>query len=352
MASKSFLVDIELNKNQLRNPVIHSATADIGSPVAGQIYYNSTDSLLKLRTASAWEPLASKSYVDAVKQGLDYKDSVEAATTADVSLAGGAPSTVDGVSLSVGSRVLVRAQAAASENGIYEVQVLGTGANGTWVRATDANTSDKINPGMFTFVENGNTYDNAGFVLATNGDITLDTTDLSFVQFSGAGQLTAGDGIVKSGNVLDVVGTADRIVANADSIDIASTYVGQTSITTVGTISTGTWQGSTLAIGYGGTGATSFTTDQLVYFNGTSLASSSLNINSITRKYAATIGNGADTSITVTHSLNTRDVVVSIRDASTHEEVTADITRPSADTIQISFNVAPASNAYRVVVVG
>jgi hypothetical protein len=352
MASKSFLVDIQLNKNQLLNPVIHSATADLGSPVAGQIYYNSVASNLRLRTATAWEPIASKSYVDAVVQGLDVKDSVKAATTTNVTLDGGAPNVVDGVTLSLGSRVLVKSQTDASENGIYVVQVLGTGADGVWVRSIDADTSEKVTSGMFTFVEGGETYDNAGFVLATDGEIVLDTTNLSFSQFSGAGQITAGDGLVKTGNTFDVVGTADRIIANAESIDIASTYVGQTSITTVGTITTGTWEGSTVAIAHGGTNATSFTTDQLVYFNGTSLASTSLDVNLITRKYSATIGNGSSTEITVTHSLNTKDVVVSIRDAATDEEVTADISRPTVDTILVTFNVAPASNAYRVVVVG
>lgn len=352
MASKTFLVDIDLSKNQLRNPVIHSATADLGSPVAGQVYYNSVDTVLKYRTSTAWESLASKSYVDATRQGLDAKESVKAATTTNITLDGGAPNVIDGVTLSLGSRVLVKEQTDASENGIYEVSVLGTGANGVWVRANDADTSAKVTPGMYVFVEGGVTYDNAGFVLATNETVVLDTTALDFVQFSGAGQITAGDGMTKTGNTFNVVGTADRITANADSIDIAATYVGQTSLTTLGTISTGTWQGSTVAIAYGGTGATSFTTDQLVYYNGTALASTSLNVNTITRKYAATIGNGVDTDLTVTHSLNTKDVVVSIRDAATDDEVTADITRPSVDTITISFNVAPASNAYRVVVLG
>jgi len=351
MAFKSFLVDIELNKNQLRNPVIHSATADVGSPVAGQVYYNSVDSLLKLRTASAWEPLASKSYVDAVVQGLDVKESVAAATTTNVSLEA-APNVVDGITLAVDDRVLVKEQTTASENGIYIVQVLGTGVDGVWVRAIDADTSDKVTSGMFTFIEGGSTYDNAGFVLATEGAIVLDTTSLVFSQFSGAGQITAGDGLTKTGNTFNVVGTADRITTNADSIDIASTYGGQTSIVTVGTVSTGTWQGSTVAVAYGGTGSTTFTTDQLVYFDGTKLASTALDISLITRKYAVNVGNGSSTDITVTHNLNSKDVVVSIREVATDDEVIAEISRPTANTVEVSFNIAPASNAYRVVVIG
>ena len=93
---------------------------------------------------------------------------------------------------------------------------------------------------MFTFVSEGTVNADSGWVLTTNDAITLGTTGLTFAQFSGAGQITAGDGLTKSGNTINAVGTSDRITVNADSIDIASTYVGQTSITTLGTIATGT----------------------------------------------------------------------------------------------------------------
>jgi hypothetical protein len=107
---------------------------------------------------------------------------------------------------------------------------------------------------LFTFVEEGTVNADSGWVLSTNGTITVDTTGLTFTQFSGAGQITAGDGLTKSGNTINAVGTADRITANADSIDIASTYVGQTSLTTLGTITTGTWNATILTGTYGGTG--------------------------------------------------------------------------------------------------
>jgi hypothetical protein len=79
------------------------------------------------------------------------------------------------------------------------------------------------------------------------------------VQFSGAGQITAGAGLTKTGNQIDVVGTANRITVAADAIDIASTYVGQNTITILGTIATGAWNGTTIAVAYGGTGATTLT---------------------------------------------------------------------------------------------
>jgi hypothetical protein len=194
---------------------------------------------------------ATKAYVDAARSGLDVKASVRVATTAAVLLASGLENAdvVDGITLATGDRVLVKDQSTATENGIYVVQ-----ATGAAVRATDADTSAEVTTGMFTFVSEGTVNADSGWVLTTNDTITLGTTALTFVQFSGAGQITAGDGLTKTGNTLNVVGTAGRITANADSIDIASTYVGQSTITTLGTIATGTWNGSVIAGQYGGTG--------------------------------------------------------------------------------------------------
>ena len=191
---------------------------------------------------------ATKAYVDAVKTGLDIKDSVRIATTANITLSG--TQTIDGVVLVAGNRVLVKDQTTASQNGIYIV------ASGAWTRSADFDNTPgtEVSPGSFTFVEEGTTNANSGWVLTTNGTIIIGTTALTFAQFSGAGQITAGAGLTKTGNTIDVIGTANRITVNADSIDIASTYVGQSSITTLGTIGTGTWQGGIISSTYGGTG--------------------------------------------------------------------------------------------------
>lgn len=174
---------------------------------------------------------ANKSYVDSVAQGLELKQSVQAGTTANITLSG--EQTVDGVSLEAGDRVLVKDQTDATKNGIYVV------SSGLWTRATDADANDEVGAGMFTFIQDGTVNANSGWVLTTADPITLETSLLTFTQFSGAGQIVAGGGLTKSGNTLDVVGTGNRITVNADSIDIASTYVGQTSITTVGTLTAG-----------------------------------------------------------------------------------------------------------------
>lgn len=195
---------------------------------------------------------ATKGYVDAARTGLDVKDSVRAATTAAITLSSGLENgdTIDGVTLVTGDRVLVKNQDTASENGIYVVK-----ASGAPDRATDADTSAEVTAGMFTFVAEGTANGDTGWVLSTNDTITLGTTGLTFVQFSGAGTITAGDGLTKTGSALNVVGTEDRITVNADSVDIASTYEGQSSIVTVGTITTGTWNGTDIAVADGGTGA-------------------------------------------------------------------------------------------------
>lgn len=214
---------------------------------------------------------ATKNYVDAVKTGLDIKDSVRVTTTGNLTAtysngASGvgatltnsgtqAALTIDSIVLSVGDRVLVKDQTTGLQNGFYRVTNAGS-ASTNWVltRSTDADENTEVTPGAFTFVEEGTIGANNGYVCTNNGSITIGTTGITFVQFSGAGSVIAGDGLTKSGNTLNAVGTANRIAISADAIDIDAAYVGQTSITTLGTISSGTWQGTIVAGQYGGTG--------------------------------------------------------------------------------------------------
>ena len=171
--------------------------------------------------------LATKNYVDSVIQSLDIKQSVLVATTgANIGVSGSAPVSLDGIALAVGSRVLVKDQTTPSQNGIYVVQTLGTGSNGVWVRSTDANVSADVTSGMYTYVASGTTNASSGWVLSTAGTIVLGTTNLTFTQFSGAGQITAGNGLAKAGNTLSVVTVnAARILTSASGIDLATTGV-------------------------------------------------------------------------------------------------------------------------------
>ena len=326
---------------------------------------------------------ATKAYVDAARSGLDVKQSVRAATTAAVLLASGLENgdTVDGVTLATGDRVLVKNQGTASENGIYVVQ-----SSGAAVRATDFDGTGEVSGGAFTFVEEGTENADSGWVVTSNGAITVGTDAIAFAQFSGAGQITAGTGLTKTGNTINAIGTADRITANGDSIDIASTYVGQSTITTLGTITTGTWDATTVAVTAGGTGVETFTDNGIVYGNGASAldvtaagtqyevlqAGSSgvpqfgaLNLGqaaaitgllpvtnggtgsstagnaraslvgditvgsgvttpTLARTCAKTIGDGTATQYTIVHNFNTRDLVVQVVDIATGSDTQYD----------------------------
>lgn len=203
---------------------------------------------------------ATKIYVDNIAQGLDPKESVKAASTTNITTLSGAM-TVDGVSLVAGDRVLVKDQSTQSQNGIYVVQ------SGSWTRALDASTWDEL-VSAYVFTEQGSTQADTGYYCNVDKGGTLDVTAITWVQFSGAGQVVAGNGLTRTGNTIDAVGTTNRITVTADAIDIASTYAGQSSITTLGTITSGTWNGNTIAVANGGTGAT--TLSGILKGNGTS----------------------------------------------------------------------------------
>lgn len=240
--------------------VVNTDTSISGDlAVSGKIYSNSAE-------------VATKSYVDAVKTGLDVKDSVRVATTstsganADGSITLGSSTTsIDGVTLQNGDRVLVKNQTNAVQNGIYVVNT-----SGSWSRAEDANEVAEVSSGMFVFVEEGSVNADSGWVLTTDGSITVGSSALAFSQFSGTGAITDGVALTKTGSTLDVnvddgldqatnTQTHGTISVNAnDELQISTRYEGQTSIVKVGKISNAEaqWEGTTIGLAYGGTGAT------------------------------------------------------------------------------------------------
>ena len=150
---------------------------------------------------------------------FDFKESVRVATTVSVTLSGGAPNSVDGVSLAAGNRILVWKQSTSSQNGIYEVQTVGTGSNGTWVRSVDTNSSSKVTAGLTVRTEEGTLYGARGFRLTTPNPITLGTTGLTFeldggaavaggayttVQYNDSGAITGDSNLTWSGSTLTV----------------------------------------------------------------------------------------------------------------------------------------------------
>src|SRR3954469_20430980 len=158
---------------------------------------------------------ANKQYVDNTTQGLDAKASVRAASTANLTLSG--TQTVDGIALIANDRVLVKDQTTQSANGIYVV------AAGAWTRATDVDTWNEL-VSAYVWVEQGTLNVDSGWVSTVDQGGTLNTTNVTWVQFSGAGQVIAGAGLTKTANTLDV-GAGAGIAVAADSVAVAAAGV-------------------------------------------------------------------------------------------------------------------------------
>ena len=180
--------------------------------------------------------LANKAYVDQVAQGLDTKPSCRVATTANLSAtysngSSGVGATltagsngaivIDGVSLSVNDRVLVKDQSTASQNGIYKVTTQGSGSAAfVLTRATPEDQPSELTGGSFVFVEEGTANADNGYVFTHTGAPTFGSTSLDVAQFSGAGQITAGAALTKTGNQLDVAVDDSSIEVNADAVRV------------------------------------------------------------------------------------------------------------------------------------
>ena len=206
--------------------------AEMAAPAAA-VSLNS-QKITSLATPTATTDAATKGYVDSVSQGLDVKDSVKVATTANITLSG--TQTIDGVAVSADERVLVKDQSTASQNGLYLCKA------STWERTTDLAAGANA-AGMFTFVEQGTVNAENGFVCTSDsGSAVVATNNLVYAQFSGAGQITTADGLQKTGNTIsvDLKANGGLVIESSEiAVDLAASSI------------TGT-----LAIGDGGTGAT------------------------------------------------------------------------------------------------
>lgn len=268
--------------------------------------------ITNLATPTTSTDAATKQYVDDVAQGLNIHAASYAATTANLNAtyANGtsgvgatltnagtqAAFTTDGVTPPLNSRILVKDQTTAAQNGIYVLTTAGSGST-NWVltRATDFDTAAEIAGGDFTFVDNGTTLANTGWV-SVDEVTTVGTDPIVFQQFSGAGTYQAGDGLTLTGNTF-AVGAGTGISVGPDAVAIDTGVV--------------------------------------------------------VTKYAANVGNGTNTSYTITHNLGTKDVIVTVYDnSSPFAEVICDVQHTSTTAITLLFSVAPTSNQYRVVVHG
>lgn len=391
-----FLQSLDLKQNQILNLVLEVRSSDPSSPVQGQIWFNTTANAVKIHDSGANRVIAglqnsldqfaaaaaavsmggqlvqnvatpvsgtdaaNKNYVDNVALGLDVKASVRAATTVAGTLASSFAngSVIDGVTLATGDRILIKNQASGAENGIYVVN-----ASGAPTRSSDCNSSTTYITGAFVFVENGTVNQGGSWIVNTSGTITVGTTSVSWVQFTGstgtatnlsggalgsipyqsnssttaflAGNTAATDQVLVShGN-----GSAAQAptLSNAPALSAAN----MTSFPTLNQNTTGTAAGlsATLVVGSGGTGATT-------------AAGARTNLGA-TGKYATTFGDGSATSYTITHNLGTNDVIVGVYYVATPFQVVQCETQlTNTNTVTLLFSTAPAANSLRCVVVG
>ncbi len=379
--------------------------------------------------------LASTTYVDAVAQGLDVKESCRLSSfantnwTTSASLAYSAPTLtitgltagttlglIDGIELVTTNRILIKDAGAASAgaaandiyNGIWSITG-GTTTSLTLVRSTDADTDVKVTAGLFTFIEEG-TYADSGFVLTTNDPITLGTTALVFSQFSSAGVITAGNGLSKTGNELSVnlkpngglvfestqvavnlsatnitgnlavvdggtglttvatngllygAGTSPLgVVASANNSTLVTDGSGvpslsttlptavQSNITTTGTITTGTWNASTIDVSYGGTGKTSVSSNALLYGAGTSaLVEIAPAANSVLVSNGSSVP-GWNTTLPSSLTIPSPIVTTSIFDSNSNEMITFTPTASAVNNYNFTNSVTTVGPTLSVV---
>lgn len=368
MASPKFLAGIDLVKSQIKNIVLHIVAGDATTPTDGQVWYNSSTfkfrgranganvtlindggdlsagsvaiaalavdprargthtgsqtastisdfdtqvrtsrldqmaaptadvslnshKLTGVSTPTSGTDAANKSYVDTAVTGLSWKSAVRVATTANGTLATAFANgqVVDGVTLVTGDRILLKDQTTGADRGIYTVN-----AAGAPTRATDNDTGAEM-LGAAVMVQEGTANANTQWIQTVDGTITVGTTTTTWTQFGGGSSYTGGAGLTLTGAAF-AVGQGTGIIVNADDVAVDPTYV--------------------------------------------------------VRKYAANIGNGALTTITVNHALNTTDVTFSVKTVSDGSIVYANVIVVDANNITVDFDVAPTTNQYRVTVHG
>ena len=293
-----------------------------------------TQKIIGLVDPSNPQEAATKNYVDGVVAGLVWKEPVRVVGTAPITAgaAPGGPQTIDGVAVANNNRVLLVGQTNAQWNGIWSVST-----GGSWNRVSDANqASELVNAAVF--VTEGTTYADTGWVCTANLPITVDTTALPWVQFANPAEVIDGQGLVKTGQRLDV-GAGNGITVNADSVQIQNGGIVDAMIA-AGNLDPAKLM-SAVPITKGGTGATTATAAR------TALVA--------TGRYSSA-SHAAGTTISVSaagHGLaNHRGLIVQVLDEATGNVELPDITISAGGDVTVTFGVSVAMNSKRVNIIG
>jgi len=315
---------------------------------------------------------AIKTYVDMAITGLSWKHEVVAATTGNITLSG--EQTIDGIAVKAGDRVLVKNQTNKTQNGIY---IVSTGA---WQRAPDADTADELAKAA-VFVGGGNTHANTAWV-CSNLTITEWTTDIEFVQFTGAASIIAGTGISISGNTISIdssvvtlTGTqtlTNKTLTTPSISSFANATHNHTNAAGGGQLTDAAFS-SAIGTTKGGTGLTSYALGDIIYASAANtLSKLAGNITTDTKiltqtgtgstsaapvwkkyKHEQTIGNGTATQFTINHNLNTRACTISVwRNAPPYDEIDYYVEKTDLNNVTLYFNRPLTSNEFSVVVIG
>ena len=165
---------------------------------------------------------------------LDYKQSVRVVTVTNITLSGGAPSSVDGVNLSLNDRILVTGQSTGSQNGIYYVTTVGSGSNGTWTRSGDTNQTGELDSGTIVMVTEGNIYADTQWKLITDDPIVIGSSELIFVQNYSANSITSGTSnvvVADNSNVSIAVGGSNLVVFSTGTQNITANIIPTANVT-------------------------------------------------------------------------------------------------------------------------
>ena len=361
--SKQFLVDINLNKNELQNGVVQNLASDPNNPIAGQIYFNTTTNRFRVYTGSEWDEMGT---------GGGTVTSVSVSNDTDGGLSvSGSPITTTGT-ISIGhSNVLANTQ---TTSGIYPIKIDKNGHISEYGSAVDLSLyAPKASPELTgtptaptaTSGDNSTQIATTAFVAGAISSLegamhykgTIDTTSgLPSTNVSnGDTYKVAEDGTYNS----QVAKVGDLFIAVVDNSTITWTYIpsaDETAVTSVtaGTGLTGGTITTTGTIALDTSGVTAGTYQGLTIDSYGRVTSASNMGYSTLSKYTSTIeGDGTTTSFTITHNLNNRNIVINVYNASTYEDVIVDTVRTTANAITVTFGNAPSSGTdYNVVIIG